>query len=186
MSELSDKEFLKLYMRNRAISKIMNETRVGEVEGIHFDLRHKQISPTEWAMEDYLGGEDPAYLPIRRKESLPFIWFPWYGKFDLTQIRAEVLRGFRAEKEYAENGPPTPREAYDNITDAEYEDAIKEEKRRRFVPTRTWIKDELKSLTPDAIVYSGDRIEVRRAVMNVEDDDEFIPIQDRVHSFIYL
>jgi len=56
--DLSDKEFITIYRRNRALSKIMSEARVGEVDGISFDLRHKQINPDEWKMDDILGGDD--------------------------------------------------------------------------------------------------------------------------------
>lgn len=185
MPELSDEEFSKIYARNRALSKIMSETRVGEVDGISFDLRHKQINPGEWTMDHLLGGDDGR--PPTRTERLPFIWFPWYGKFDLNQLRVDILGEFRAAKEYAENGPPTPREVYGNITDAEYADYLKEEKKQRRIPTKTWMKDEVKSRTPDAIVNPGDSIKTHHAVMNIG-DDEFVPIHDRafIHLFIKI
>jgi hypothetical protein len=44
------------------------------------------------------------------------------------------LDELREAKKYAENGEPTPREVFDDITDAE------------------WVEHELKSRTPDAIV----------------------------------
>jgi hypothetical protein len=187
MPELSEEEFSIVYARNRAIAKIMGETRVGEVDGIHFDLRHKQINPDEWAMKDDLGAEGTPYPP-RRRPTLPFIWFPWYGQFDLNQIKTDVLEEFRELKEYAKNGPPIPREAYGNITDAEYADVLKKEKKQRFIPTKSWIKEEIQSRTPDAIVNPGDSIEMHHAVMNLEDGDEFVPIQDRafVHLFVKI
>jgi hypothetical protein len=182
MPELSGEEFLKIRARNRALSKIMTETRVGEVDGISFDLRHKQINPDEWKMDDILGGDEG--LPPKRPTTLPFIWFPWHGKFDLNQLKADVLEEFREVKEYAKNAPPTPREVFGNITDAEYAEYLKEEKKQRRIPAKTWMIDELNSRTPDAIVSPGDSIRMHRAVMNIESEDEFIPLHDR--AFIHL
>jgi hypothetical protein len=106
MTELSEEEFSKTYARNRALSKIMSETRVGEVDGIRFHLRHKEINPDEWTMQDMLGGDDRQ--PRRRIPSLPFIWFPWYGKFDPDQLKTDVLEEFLTAKEYTKNAPPRP------------------------------------------------------------------------------
>jgi hypothetical protein len=80
MPELSDEDFPQVYTWNRALSKIMGEDWVGEVDGICFDLRHEQINPHEWRMEYLLGGDDGR--PHRRITGLPFIWFSWYGEFD--------------------------------------------------------------------------------------------------------
>jgi hypothetical protein len=187
LPEQSPAEFDKERARNRAITQIMGETRVGEVDGIYFDLRHEQINPEEWVMEDDLGTEHASYA-IRRRETLPFIWFPWYGQFDLKQVKAEVSQDFIEIKEYAKNGPPLPRGAYGKITDAEYENLVKKEKEERVVPNKTWIKEEIVSRTPDAVVTSGDRIETHHVIINLEGDDEFIPIQDRafVHLFVKI
>lgn len=182
MPELSDEEFIKIRRRNRALSKIMSETRVGEVDGISFDLRHKQINPDEWKMDDILGGDD-GRIPTRTNR-LPFIWFPWYGKFDLEQLKANVLHEFLEIKEYAKNGPPTPREVFGDITDGEYANYLKEEKEWRRAPHKTWKRDEIKSRTPDAIINRGDSITTHHAVMNIESEDQFIPIHDR--AFIHL
>ena len=186
MLELSDKEFFKVRTRNRALSNIMSETRVGVVEGISFDLRHKQINPEEWIMQDLLGGDDGR--PPTRSKFLPFLWFPWYGKFDLDKLKADTLEEFQAEKEYAKNAPPTPREAFGNITDAEYVESLKEEKKSRRASRKDWMKRELNSRTPDAIVMPGDSVEMHHAVTNLEDDDEFVPLQDRafIHLFIKI
>jgi hypothetical protein len=73
--ELSNDDFLKVRARNLALGKTMHETCVGEVDGIRFDLRDKEINPHEWTM-DHLGGADG--YPPRRVSNLPFIWFPWY------------------------------------------------------------------------------------------------------------
>ena len=48
---------------------------------------------------------------------MPFIWFPWYGKFDLEKLKADVLQEFLEIEEYAENEPPTSREDFGGITD---------------------------------------------------------------------
>lgn len=109
VSEFNEEGFLKLYARNRALGTIAYETRLGEVEGISFDLRHSGIDPDEWVM-DHLGGYDEL-RPPRRTETLPFLWFPWYGEFDLNKVKAEVVEEFREAKEYAKSGSPAPREA---------------------------------------------------------------------------
>jgi hypothetical protein len=87
MAELTDEEFLRTRARNIALSNIMRGTRVGEVEGIRFDLRHRQIKPDDWPMH-ILGGDDRQ--PPRRMSELPFIWFPWYGTFDIVKLKADV------------------------------------------------------------------------------------------------
>jgi hypothetical protein len=186
MSELSHEQFIRLYKRNRALSEIMSETRVGEVDGINFDLRHKEINSAEWKMDHVLGGDDG--LPPRRPTTLAFIWFPWYGKFDPNQLKVDVLKEFREAKEYAKNGPPTPREVFGNISDAEYTEYLKEEKKRRRIPKKTWMMDELKSRTPDAIVSPGDSIKIHHSIMNIESADQFIPIHDRafIHLFVKI
>ena len=89
---------------------------------------------------------------------MPFIWFPWYGKFDLEKLKADVLQEFLEIEEYAENEPPTPREAFGGITDIECDNYLKEEKKRRRAPRNTWMREEIKSRTPDAIVIHGDSI----------------------------
>jgi hypothetical protein len=178
-----EEEFSKLYARNRALGKIAHETRFGEVDGISFDLQHPEISPDEWTM-DHLGGHDDLHPP-RRTETLPFLWFPWYGKFDLRQVKADVLEEFRAAKEYAKNGPPTPREVYGNITDAEYADSVKAEKKQRRIPTKTWMKDELKSRTPDAIVNAGDCVRTLRAVKYIG-ENQFIHVHDNVEIHLFV
>ena len=179
--ELSDEDFLRLRARNHALGKIMHETRVGEVEGIRFDLRHREINPDEWTM-DHLGGAD-GYSP-RRTSTLPFIWFPWYGKFDLNQLETEVLEEFRLAKEYEKNAPPTPREVYGNITHVKYAEYLREENKKRRI-TKTWIKDELALRTPDAIVNAGDCVRIHRAVMNIE-DDEFVPMHDKAELHLFV
>jgi hypothetical protein len=184
MPNLDEEEFSRLYARNRALGKIAYETRLGEVEGITFDLRHSEIDPDEWVM-DHLGGYDELHAP-RRTETLPFLWFPWYGKFDLNKVKAEVVEGFREAKEYAKNGPPSPREVYGNITDAEYAISVREEKKQRRIP-KTWMKDELRSRIPDAIVNPGDCVRTHRVVKYIG-DNQFIHTHDsaEIHVFVKI
>ena len=184
MPQFNEEEFSKLYARNRALGKIAFETRLGEVEGISFDLRHPEINPEEWVM-DHLGGYG-ALDSLRRTETLPFLWFPWYGEFDLSKVKAEILEEFREAKEYARNGPPMPLEAYGNITDAEYADSIKKDKEQRRIP-KTWMKDELKSRTPDAIVNPGDCVRTHSAVKYIV-ENQFIHAHDsaEIHLFVEI
>lgn len=121
--EMTDNDFLKLRARNRALAKIINQTRFGEVEGISFDFRHKEIDPEEWTM-DFLGGTK-GYAP-RRINTLPFIWFPWHGKFDPEQLKAEVTKECEALNEF--NARPLSREPFGNITDDEYRKHLREHK----------------------------------------------------------
>jgi hypothetical protein len=181
----NEEGFLKLYARNRALGTIAYETRLGEVEGISFDLRHSEIDPDEWVMDHLGGGYDELHAP-RRKETLPFLWFPWYGKFDLNKVKAEVVEEFREAKEYAKSGSPTPREAYGIITDAEYANFVREEKKQRRIP-KTWMKDELKSRTPDAIVNPGDCVRTHRAVKYIG-ENQFIHTHDsaEIHLFVEI
>jgi hypothetical protein len=182
MLEFNKENFLKLRARNLALGKIAHETRFGEVEGISFDLRHSEIDPDEWVM-DHLGGYDDLQTP-RRTETLPFLWFPWYGTFDLDKVKAEVLAEFRAVKEYAKNGPPTPREVYGHITDAEYENFLREEKKQRGIP-KTWMKDELCSRIPDAIVNQGDCVKSHRVVKYIS-EDQFIHAHDGAEIHLHV
>jgi hypothetical protein len=179
--KLSDEDFLRLRARNRALGKIMHETRFGEVEGIRFDLRHTEINPDEWVME-HLGCDDG--YPPQRTSTLPFIWFPWYGKFDLNQLKAELVEEFRLVKEYEKNAPPPPRKIYGNVTDVQYAEYVRQEKRRRRV-TKRWIKNEIEIRTPDAIVNPGDCIRVHQVIMNLR-DNEFLPLHDRAEINLFV
>jgi hypothetical protein len=176
-SELSDDEFFKVYARNRALGKIMNETRVGEVDGIRFNLRHSKINPDEWGM-DLLGGDDGN--PPRRSDLLPFIWFPWYGEFSLDKVKAEVAAEYQETRE----SEPQPREVFQDIADTEYEKHVKEHNKQRRIP-KSWIKEEVKLRTPDTIVSFGDCITTDRVVMNIY-GDELDPLHDRELKSIYL
>jgi hypothetical protein len=179
-----DEKSPEVYGRNLALSEISFETRWGEVEGVRFDLRHPQIDPSEWVM-DHIGGCHCLDAP-RRTETLPFLWFPWYGKFDLAKTKAEVLEEFLAAKEYAENGPPAPRESYGNISDAEYAEIVTNERKQRRIP-KTWMKDELKARTPDAIVNPEDCVRTYKAVKYLG-HNKFVHAHDNsvIHLFIQI
>jgi hypothetical protein len=183
MPELTDEEFFRLRARNLALSKIMSETRVGEVEGIRFDLRHSEVKTDDWTIN--ILGRDDGYPP-RRTPTLPFIWFTWYGKFDIVKLKADVKEKLLESDKYNEAVPPTPRWAFDNITDDEYAEVLTAEekwRRKRIGPAE--IKKEVADRTPDAIVNPGDCVSVHHVVMNIS-DDEFIPIHDRGEVQLFL
>ena len=155
----------------------MHNTRFGEVEGISFDLRHGDISPDEWAM-NHLGFFDPLFPP-HRDEELPFIWFPWYGKFDPDLLRAEVVKEkYKDFEEYRKDD--TPSEVF--ITDEEYKASIEAE--HKFIEQQ--IRFKIAGLTPEAIVNPGNCISIHNIQKRVYDDDKFIPIEDRAEIQVFV
>jgi hypothetical protein len=170
-SQLGDEDFLKLYARNRALGKIMHGTRFGEVDAISFDLRHSKINPDEWIM-DHLGGDDGR--EPTRTETLPFIWFPWYGQFDPERLKAEVVKECRESNEYDRNRPPTLREVFGNVTDAEYRSYLKQERKPKPLGKK-WVNEEIAKRTPDAIVKPGDCIRVHKVIMYIHDGRPVYP-----------
>ena len=182
VSELSDEEFLIEYKRNRALSKISHETRVGEVDGISFDLRHEDINPEDWTM-DILGG-DYGWTEPHRRPTLPFIWFPWYGDFDLTKVKHEVLTEFREANERPRR--PLPREVFDNISDTEYQAYLKRDMWKDKKLPKSWIRDEIKSRTPDAVAKAGDYLSVDRFEIKVIDGDNFAWLRDRAEVLLFV
>lgn len=182
MSKQSDQEFLLEYERNRALSTISYETRVGEVDGIRFDLRHKDINPKEWTM-DILGG-DYGWTEPHRRPTLPFIWFPWYGEFDLSKVKDEVLMEFKEG-----NGRPRrplPREAFDNISDTEYQGYLEGDVWKEKKLPKSWIREEINSRTPDAIVQAGDYISVDRVETKIINDDNFAWMDDTLELLLFV
>jgi len=180
ISEINDEDFLKLRARNRALGKIIYETRFGEVEGITFDFRHKEINSDEWRM-DHLGADDG--LPPRRTPTLPFIWFPWYGKFDLEQLKADVVAEFQADNEYRDNAVPLPRSAFDdNFTDEEYARHLKEKTKPLG---KSWITKQVAERTPDAIVSAGDRITIHEVIKYVG-HDQFVHPHDNAELQLFI
>jgi hypothetical protein len=177
--KLSDDEFLKLRARNLALGEIMHNTRFGECEDIRFDLRHSEINPSEWIM-DHLGGDDgrrPPYQPA----NLPFIWFPWYGKFDPDSMRAQVTQEF---SDYENGWSPTPREVFGNITDDAYENIIQAERKAKEEepPLEQLINEEIARRTPEATAKPGDLISIHRVIKYINTEDKFPSIYDRVGS----
>jgi hypothetical protein len=183
ISEMSDNGFFKLRASNLALGKIMHETRFGEVEGISFDLRHPKINPDEWIM-DYLGGDEGR--PPNRIDTLPFIWFPWHGKFDPAQLEADVIKEWEEENEYRKNPPPTPREVFGKITDAEYAAYLKNERKQKPLG-KSWIRKEIATRTPDAIVNVGDHIRISKVIMNIgRDVFKHVHDRDSIHVFVKI
>jgi hypothetical protein len=80
--------------RYQALYQICHVKRFGVVEGVEFDFRHEDLDPTQWGMQ-LIGMTIGAPTKSSRE---PFIWFPWYGKFDKTQIASNF------ETEYAKQG----------------------------------------------------------------------------------
>ena len=74
------------------LREISHFARHGVVEGVEFDLRHKELDPRHWGM--FLIGD--KYL---RSDGQPFIWFPWYGVFDKEAVRRSIVS--------EEDGPPS-------------------------------------------------------------------------------
>ena len=172
--------FRKLYARrNRALAQIMHNTRFGEVDGISFDLRHDDINRDEWEMNSL--GFFNGVIPPHRDEELPFIWFPWYGKFDPELLRAEVVKEkYKAYKEYRKK--EIPHEVFDNVTDEEHETLLESD--HKFV--EQLVRREIAGRTPDAIVNPGDCISIHNIQMRVYDDDKFIPIEDRAEIQVFV
>ena len=73
------------FKRQNALKQICQITRCGTVDGVEFDFRAEGIDPAEWGMP-LLGCDDEW---ISRNHDAPFIWFPWYGKFDRKKTIAE-------------------------------------------------------------------------------------------------
>ena len=179
MSELDKEQFLKLRSRNLALGQIV-KTRVGEVEGVKFDLRHSKIDPDEWTM-DHLGFFDG--YPPSRSLTLPFIWFHWYGKFDKAQLREDVKQDCKDLNRYNMN-PSVPREAFGPGGDDEYKKYLSDVERAKPLGA-TWIKQTVSSRTPEASVNQGDEISLSRVEMLVSDDD-FLPLHDRAEIRVYV
>ena len=177
---MSDEEFIKLRARNHALSEIIYVTRVGEVEGIRFDLRHPDIDPKDWEME-HLGITDR--LEPRRRRGIPFIWFPWFEQLDLEKLKREVAAEAHAEKDRA---PIIPREAHGNVSDAEYEKIVKRLKKTqsKFSVTEC-MRREMKDRTPEAVVAAGDLIGVRK-ILSYVSDDVFRPDSERGIKFVFV
>jgi hypothetical protein len=72
-----------------ALHKICEVDRYGAFEGVEFDLRHELLDPAEWHTWADIGstwGE----LPYGRTVGIPYLWFPWYGKFDKLKVSQDI------------------------------------------------------------------------------------------------
>jgi hypothetical protein len=83
----------KASFRLRRLQEITSGTWAGEIDGIHFDLRHRDLNPRSWRT-DTLG--DPRWYASQNAPR-PRIWFPWYGNFD-TMLRSCIKRDERYAK----------------------------------------------------------------------------------------
>jgi hypothetical protein len=71
--------------RHLALTQLCQVDRHGTVEGVEIDLRHELLAPQEWWAWP-LGDIHSKY----RSRYAPFIWFPWFGKFDADSIRENL------------------------------------------------------------------------------------------------
>jgi hypothetical protein len=131
--------------RQQAISDICGITRHGVVDGVEFDLRHELLDPLEWQMDPMI--DQPPYL---KKESLPFIWFPWYGEFSKDRLRQEANLNYDYEKILV----------VDTINSAK--EAIPETPFQEIDFPITPVEEYIKIGTPECIIRAGDRIFIRK------------------------
>lgn len=68
------------------LRSVLGPKRRDVVRGIEIDLRHELLDPTEWEPAAF-GVATPVFLRKRKK---PFIWFPWFGDFDMSALRRDV------------------------------------------------------------------------------------------------
>jgi hypothetical protein len=129
-------------------------------------------------------GSDYGSTEPRRRLTLPFIWFPWYGNFDSSKMKQAVLAEFKEDNACPRR--PSPREAFDNISDAEYQEYLEGNSWNHKKLPKSWIRDEIKDRTPDALVQSGDRIGVDRAETKIVDDDTFKWLDDRAEIRLFI
>lgn len=164
-------DFDKLRQRNQALARITQITRHGTVDGVHFDLCRDELSPDEWVMEP-LGasvGERP-----RRPLRLPFIWFPWFGIFDPAVLENEVKHEFDARN----------KDTAVWLAEQKLKGEIEEYDKPKKLP-KAWIKSEIKTRTPDAIVLPGDTI-VARNMEIVRGDESFLHKHDIEARYLWV
>jgi hypothetical protein len=73
-------------VRHMELRRIFHIDRHGTVDGVEIDLRHELLDPREWGTS--LIGDS---FSKRRSPREPFVWFPWFGKFDKELIRKEII-----------------------------------------------------------------------------------------------
>jgi hypothetical protein len=57
--------------------------RHGVIDGVGFDLRHKDVDTSNWRPPIY--NDEP-----KKPANAPFIWFPWFGTFDEQALYAKA------------------------------------------------------------------------------------------------
>ena len=125
--------------------------RHGTIDGVMFDLRHKDLDAGNWL--------PPAFNDFPdRPSNAPFIWFPWYGEFDETALwseaqkavaRAEALTPIGKFRMSRNRGPTADQSQRFIQTD--------EEKIRAYVAEHT----------PECVVFRGDTIEIDHVEIKV-------------------
>jgi hypothetical protein len=76
------------------LNRLLDNECCGNIDGVEFDLRHENLDQDQWSMSEVLG--DILYLPneidngtISNRNA---VWFPWFGQFNATILRAEVTK----------------------------------------------------------------------------------------------
>jgi hypothetical protein len=85
-----------------AMLKEIHRSGHGCVDQIEIDLRHEKLNPAEWrcdpfgmppgAMEVLFSMSSPERMERDPKE--PFIWFPWFGDFDMSALKGKEKKKF--------------------------------------------------------------------------------------------
>jgi hypothetical protein len=86
MSDLLSSPRLGLFLN------IVTSTRYGNIDGVEIDLRHDKLKSGEWHAAVF--GMPPNLK--ERDPDEPFLWFPWFGNFDLVKLQRKATRLFSA------------------------------------------------------------------------------------------
>jgi hypothetical protein len=132
--------------RERQISAVFKR-RFGIIDGVEIDLRHPDLESSTWF--------PPVFdnVPVRPADA-PFIWFPWFGKFDPDALEEEarsvVMRG--PKRSLAQSHSRNQKGGSRN-----------EPKSIQPLPTiEERIKAFIEDRTPECTVLEGDKITVAR------------------------
>jgi hypothetical protein len=125
--------------------------RYGTIDGVVFDLRHKDLDPENWL--------PPAFNDFpHRPSNAPFIWFPWYGEFDETALWSE------AEKAVTRTVALTPIEKFRMSRNR----GPTADQRQSFTQTdEEKIRAYVAEHTPECVVSRGDTIEIDHVEIKV-------------------